>query len=324
MEQDEQGVWETIFNEDLKGKYYDYTVHGPVEPGNHFYETVPVHVSDPYTRVSLDTWGKCRVWPRTSPARPLTYGIPRMENTIAYEVHIQDFTDLLPVPEDLKGTIPAMHISGLTNATGAKVGFDYLVDLGINVLHLMPVQEYLHYPEKEWQEAFQDDPFMKAMGVDQENYQWGYRTSHCFAVESRYGRKGSAPGEQREQFRDMVQAFHDKGIAVIIDIVPNHSAENMEGQDHFFTFNVLDKIYYYRTKDLEHIGEYGNEIKTENRPMVQRWLIDQCKHFIEEFGIDGFRIDLAGQIDEQTLIALKHAIGPDKILYGEPWGGFQF
>ena len=55
--------------------------------------------------------------------------------------------------------------------------------------------------------------------------------------------------------------------------------------------------------------------------MVQRWLIDQCQHFINEFGIDGFRIDLAGQIDEQSLIALKHAIGPDKILYGEPWIG---
>ncbi len=318
---DEQGVWELTVDRNLYGVYYDLTVHGPDEPGNHFFESVPAHISDPYTRVSLDTWGKCRVWNRTVPARPLAGGIPKMENSIAYEVHVQDFTDLLPVGDDLKGTIPAMHISGLTNSSGAKVGFDYLVDLGINVLHLMPIQEYLHYPDKEWAEAFSKDDFMQEMGVDQENYQWGYRTSHCFAVESRYARKGSEPGEQREQFRDMVQAFHDKGIAVIIDIVPNHSAENMEGQDHFFTFNVLDKIYYYRTKNLEHIGEYGNEIKTENRPMVQRWLIDQCKHFIEEFGIDGFRIDLAGQIDEQTLIALKHAIGSDKILYGEPWIG---
>ncbi|MEO1713672.1 MAG: pullulanase, partial [Bacteroidota bacterium] len=78
---------------------------------------------------------------------------------------------------------------------------------------------------------------------------------------------------------------------------------------------------YYRTKDFEHIGAYGNEVKTENRPMVQRWLIDQCQHFIQEFGIDGFRIDLAGQIDRQTLIKLKDAIGHDKILYGEAWIG---
>jgi len=70
-----------------------------------------------------------------------------------------------------------------------------------------------------------------------------------------------------------------------------------------------------------HGHRIGNEVKTENRPMVQRWLIDQCLHFINEFGIDGFRIDLAGQIDQQTLIKLKDAIGHDKILYGEAWIG---
>lgn len=321
MIRDDQGVWEAFFDENLDRVYYDLTVHGPVEKGNHFYESKPVHISDPYTRVSVDTWGKCRVWERTHPARPLKNGIPRMEDMIAYEVHIQDFTDLLPVSDELKGTIPAMHVSGLKNEKGHKIGFDHLVDLGINVLHLMPVQEYLHYPNAEWSEAFGSDPFMKEMGIDKENYQWGYRTSHYFAIESRYGSKGSEPGLQRDQFRDMVQAFHDKDIAVVIDIVPNHTAENMDGYNHFFTFNVLDKIYYYRTKDLEHIGEYGNEVKTENRPMVQRWLIDMCRHFIEEFGIDGFRIDLAGQLDEQTLIALKHALGSNIILYGEPWIG---
>jgi pullulanase/glycogen debranching enzyme len=95
----------------------------------------------------------------------------------------------------------------------------------------------------------------------------------------------------------------------------------MDGGEQYFNFNGIDKQYYYRTKDLEHIGAYGNEVKTENRPMVQRWLIDQCKNYIEEFGIDGFRIDLAGQIDQQTLIALKEAIGEDKIVYGEAWIG---
>ena len=128
------------------------------------------------------------------------------------------------------------------------------------------------------------------------------------------------PGAEREQFRDLSSSFfHDKDIAVIIDIVPNHTGENMAADDVIFHFGALDMQYYYRTKDFQHIGGYGNEVKTENRPMVQRWLIDQCLHFINEFGIDGFRIDLAGQIDKQTLIALKEAIGHDKILYGEPW-----
>lgn len=321
MAQDAQGVWEIAFDEDLHGVYYDLTVHGAKDPGNHFYESEPEHISDPYTRVSDDTWGKCRIWRKTTPATPLKNGVPKLEDVIAYEVHVQDFTDRLPVKKELKGTIKAMTVAGLKNSRGEKIGFDYLLDLGINTVHLMPVQEYLHHQDEDWKASFKDDPYMIEQGVSEENYQWGYRTSHCFAIESRYRTKGKQPGEERDEFRDLVQAFHDQDIAVIIDIVPNHTAENMDGNAWLFNFNALDKIYYYRTKDLEHIGEYGNEVKTENRPMVQRWLIDQCKHFIEEFGIDGFRIDLAGQVDEQTLHALKEAIGHDKILYGEPWIG---
>ncbi|MDP5170682.1 MAG: alpha-amylase family glycosyl hydrolase [Bacteroidia bacterium] len=321
MKNDGDGVWEAFFSENLQGVWYDFTVHGADDPGNHFFETTPVHISDPYARVSDDSFGKCRVWPATIPATPLKNGIPPAQDIIAYEVHIQDFTDLLPVTADKKGTIPAFYERGLKNARGAKVGFDYLVDLGINVVHLMPMQEFLHYPDEWWKPAFENDPFMIEQGIATENYQWGYRTSHCFAVESRYRQRGTEPGAERDQFRDLVQAFHDEDVAVIIDLVPNHTAENMDAEPYFFHWNVLDKQYYYRTNNLEHIGEYGNEVKTENRPMVQRWLIDQCKHWIEEFGVDGFRIDLAGQIDRQTLEKLREELGPDIIIYGEPWIG---
>lgn len=321
MIQDEFGIWEITFNQNLKGIYYDFTVHGSSDPGNYFYETNPVHITDPYARVSDNTWGKARVWEKTIPATPLKNGIPKMEDVIAYEVHIQDFTGQLPIEEKYKGTFKAMIESGLKNSRGEKIGFDYLVNLGINTVHLMPVQEYLHFPDDDWKASFKDDPYMIEQGVSEENYQWGYRTSHFFAVESKYRTKGEEPGEERNEFRDLVQAFHEKDIAVIIDIVPNHTAENMDGSELYFNFNVLDKQYYYRTKDFEHIGEYGNEVKTENRPMVQRWLIDQCQSFINEFGIDGFRIDLAGQIDQQSLIAIKEALGPEIIVYGEPWIG---
>ncbi len=319
MTQDKDGVWEITFDENLHGVYYDFTVHGHDDPGNYFYETNPVHITDPYARVSDNTWGKARIWENTIPATPLKNGIPKMQDVIAYEVHVQDFTDLLPVDNTLKGTLSGMVVPGLQNSKNQKIGFDYLLDLGINTVHLMPVQEYLHFPDDDWKESFKDDPYMIEQEVSEENYQWGYRTSHNFAVESKYRTKDKEPGAERDEFRDLVQAFHDNDIAVIIDIVPNHTAENMDGSELYFNFNALDKQYYYRTKDFNHIGEYGNEVKTENRPMVQRWLIDQCLHFINEFGIDGFRIDLAGQIDQQTLIALKEALGPDIIVYGEAW-----
>jgi len=319
MTQDRDGVWEAFVGENLKGVWYDFTVHGPDEPGNHFFQTTPVHISDPYARVNDDAWGRSCVWEACSPATPLKNGIPPMQDVIAYEVHVQDFTDNLPVSDDKKGTFAGFVESGLKNKKGQAVGFDYLVDLGINVVHLMPVQEYMHYPDEDWKASFENDPFMIKHGIHLENYQWGYRTSHALAIENRYRTKGSQPGDARAQFRDLVQAFHDKDIAVIIDIVPNHTAEDMDSEPHFFHWNVLDKIYHYRTKNLKHIGEYGNEVKTENRPMVQRWLIDQCKHFIDEFGVDGFRIDLAGQIDRQTLLKMREALGPDIIIYGEPW-----
>jgi pullulanase len=319
MKPDDQGVWEAEFSEDLHGVYYDFTVHGSDDPGNHFYETNPVHINDPYARVSDDTWGKGRIWRKTNPADPLKNGIPKPEDIVAYEVHVQDFTDRLPLEDKFKGTFKGMIAPGLKNSSGEKIGFDYLIDLGINVVHLMPVQEYVHFPDEDWKASFKDDPYMISQGISEENYQWGYRTSFAMAVESRYRTKGEESGKEREEFRDLVQAFHENDIAVIIDIVPNHTAENMTEEEWYFNFNAIDKQYYYRTKDFDHIGEYGNEVKTENRPMTQRWLIDQCLYFINEFGVDGFRIDLAGQIDQQTLIALKEAIGEDKILYGEAW-----
>ena len=321
MTEDEDGVWEYFFNSDLHGTYYDFTIHGDDDPGNTFYETNPIHVNDPYARVVTNTWGRGRIWRRTEPATPLKAGIPALEDVIAYEVHVQDFTDQLPVDEKIKSRFPAFHKPGLKNKRGEKIGFDHIVDLGVNVVHLMPVQEYVHFPTEDWKASFKDDPYMIEQGIAEENYQWGYRTTFAMAVESRYRSLGKEPGEERDEFRDLVQSFHDKDIAVIIDIVPNHTGENMDGNEWYFNFNGIDKQYYYRTKDFEHIGAYGNEVKTENRPMVQRWLIDQCKYYIEEFGIDGFRIDLAGQVDEQTLKAFKAAIGEDKIVYGEAWIG---
>ena len=85
--------------------------------------------------------------------------------------------------------------------------------------------------------------------------------------------------------------------------MPNHTGENMDDRHLLLNFNVLDLPYHYRTdEDLEHIGPFGNETKSEERPMVQRWIVDQLRHWVEELGVDGFRIDLAGQVDKQTLL----------------------
>ena len=320
MAKDKDGVWEAAEPGELHGTWYDFTVHGPPDPGDSFYETHPVHISDPYALVNDDALGKSRVWRDGPPPPPVAGGRPHMEDVVAYEVHVQDFTDLLPVPAAETGTLPAMARPGLVNAHGEPIGFDHLVALGANVVHLMPVQEYLHYPDAEWRAAFADDPFARSMAIDRENYQWGYRTTHAFAVESRYRSRDAEPGAEREEFKALVRAFHERGVAVIIDVVPNHTGENMDGRNLLLNFNVLDRPYYYRTdENLEHVGPFGNEVKSEDRPMVQRWIIDQLRHWVEVMGVDGFRIDLAGQVDEQTLRWVKRELPQDLIIYGEPW-----
>ena len=278
----------------------------PDDPGNAFYETHPTHLSDPYARVNVDAFGKSRVWRRTQPATPLASGIPPMEDVVAYEVHVQDFTDLLPVSDDRKGTLPAMTMPGLHNSRGEAIGFDYLKDLGVNTVHLMPVQEFLHYPDSVWQDCLQGRSLHAGDGHQRRKLPVGLPHHACLRHRNRYRQKGTEHGAQREQFRDLVQAFHNAGMAVIVDLVFNHTGENMEGQHFLLNFNGLDMLYYYRTRwdaqeqTFKHIGPFGNETKSEDRPMVQRWIIDQCKHLIEEFGVDGFRIDLAGVTDKQT------------------------
>ncbi|HHJ52143.1 MAG TPA: pullulanase, partial [Caldithrix abyssi] len=318
---DTDGVWQIDLPGNWQGWYYDFAAYGPAISGNYFSSSKKViHFSDPWGQVSVDSFGPCRIWPRQNPPEPLPGGIPKMQDVIAYEVHVQDFTRNLPLPDSLRGTFRGFVMPGLKNSHGQKIGFDHLPEFGINVVHLMPVQEYLHYPDAEWQKAFKVDPYMTAQGINLENYQWGYRTSHAFALESRYRVKGSAWGSQNRDFRDLVQAFHRRHIAVVVDVVFNHTAERMDGRRFFFNFLAMDAPYFYRMDEwFRFLGPYGTETKSELRPMTQRWIIEQCRNLVEQYGVDGFRIDLAGLTDKQTLRMLRQELGPEMLIYGEPW-----
>jgi len=320
LQPENNGSWHTRLDGNWEGIYYDFTAYGADEPGNYYHKRIRRHFSDPWAQVSVDSWGPSRVAAPLTPAPPLKNGIPKMEDLIAYEVHVQDFTTLLPLPDSLKGTFRGFATAGLTNSRGIPIGIDHLSDLGINAVHLMPVQEYLHYPDSWWQPAFENDPYMKEQGINMHNYQWGYRTSHAFALESRYRVKGSAWGSQNRDFRDLVAAFHQRDIAVIVDVVFNHTAERMDGRLMFFNFAAMDAPYFYRTDEYyDFIGAYGTETKSEQRAVMQRWIIEQVLNLKNQYGIDGIRIDLAGQTDQQTLLKLRQAVGPDFIIYGEPW-----
>ena len=316
------GLWQTLIDGDRVGMWYDFSVYGPDGPGSAFTNQTGQRVTDPYALVSDDSWGRARIWQDDfATPRPVAGGRPRMEDVVAYEVHLQDFTDELPLANGV-GPLEGFVTPGMTSERGEAIGLDYLSALGVNTVHLMPVQEFLHYPDADWQAAFADDPFMQAQGIADENYQWGYRTTHAFAVESRFRSAGDEPGRERERLAALVDTLHQRGLAVVVDVVFNHTGENMEGDERLLTFNGIDKWYYYRLDDEgRQIGAFGNEVKSENRPMVQRWLLDQLRQLVDVFGVDGFRIDLAGQTDEQTLRWLQAELGDDVLIYGEPWIG---
>ena len=221
--------WSVTLDENLRGTWYDFSVYGPDGPGSAFTNQTGETVTDPYALVSDDSWGRARIWlDDFDRPQPVAGGRPAMEDVVAYEVHLQDFTDALPVPEGV-GPLEAFVVPGLRNERGEPVGLDHVARLGVNTVHLMPVQEFLHYPDAEWRAAFADDALMREQGIADENYQWGYRTTHALAIESRFRSAGDEPGRERERLAALVDTLHARGLAVVVDVVFNHTGENMEG-----------------------------------------------------------------------------------------------
>ena len=177
-----------------------------------FYETTKTHIRDPYARVVDTSWGRARIWPKTVPATPLADGIPAMKDVIAYEMHVQDFSDRLPIIDREKGTFKGVIASGLRNSIGQKIGFDYLIDLGINVVHLMPVQEYLHFPDEDWKASFKDDPYMIDQGVALENYQWDTAQPLRWLSSRNIVAKVQNPGQSEGSLETLFRLFMTKEL----------------------------------------------------------------------------------------------------------------
>lgn len=235
--------------------------------------------------------------------------------TIIYEAHVKSFTHLHPdIPEDIRGTYSAL---------AHPVVIDYLKDLGITAIELMPVHHFI------------EDRHLKEKGLT--NY-WGYNTIGFFAPDSRYAATGIL-GQQVNEFKTMVKALHKAGIEVIIDVVYNHTAEG----NHFgptLCFKGIDNTSYYRlTNDKRYYMDYTGTGSTLNTrmPYVLQLIMDSLRYWIQEMHVDGFRFDLAATLARELhevdkLGAFFDIIHQDPIisrvkLIAEPWdlgeGGYQ-
>jgi len=232
--------------------------------------------------------------------------------TIFYETHVRGFTKLHPaVPEALRGTFEGL---------ATKDVVDYIKNLGVTSVELLPIH---------W---FPDDDHLLKKGLH--NY-WGYNSLGFFAPMSRYLGPRGLTG-----FRDMVRAFHDAGLEVILDVVYNHTAEGNE-MGPTLSFKGIDNFSYYRTMPNEaryYINDTGtgNTVNTSH-PRVLQLVLDSLRYWTQALEVDGFRFDLGtilgrepNGFDQRS--GFFDAVGQDPTLarvklIGEPWdigpGGYQ-
>lgn len=321
------GVWQVVLDRPLTERWYAYSVDGPREAGEMF--NPRVLIGDPYaravaTRNTFRHSARCLLpdaippydWEGDAPVRVAP------EDLIIYELHVRDMS-----AHPRNGLEPSYAGSyGALAEGGTGRGIDYLRTLGVNAVELLPCQQF----------AWMEPPYLQHAG-DQvyndwnpyERNHWGYMTSYFFAPEPRYSRYADrTPGHWNDaaprhiaEFKDLVKAMHRAGIAVIMDVVYNHSSQ----YDHQ-PLKYIDKRYYYRISPsgtfLDSSG-CGNDLNSR-MPMMRRLIVDSVLFWMEEYHVDGFRFDLASIIDHDTFAEIRdraRAINPDVILIAEPWGG---
>ncbi len=302
------GVWSATSTSNLSGKYYMYKVE--------FADGKVNYAVDPYARAVSANGQRTAIVDlvSTNPSNWKPNEKPQNVTTdtdhILYELHIRDFSIDPTASFANKGKYLAFTETGLTYG-GQKIGIDHLRELGITTVHLLPTYDFKTVNELRVDDPNSTDPKMN----------WGYDPQNYNVPEGSYSTDPTNPSKRITEFKQMVQALHDAGIRVVMDVVYNHTFEIEEGP-----FNKIVPGYYYRTIDsnlnFANGSGCGNEVATE-REMVRKYILDSVKYWAREYNIDGFRFDLYGLIDEltasQIASQLKSEVDPSIIIYGEPW-----
>jgi len=301
MKPDLNGTWVAERSGDLNGVYYTYTVD---------VENSLREVCDPYARTTGVNGHRAMVLDlsSTNPAgwdcdrNP--HADKRITDTAIYELHIRD----LSIDESSgilhKGKYLGLTETGTTTASGIPTGLDHIKSLGVTHVHLLPFYDYGSVDEAR---------------LDEPQFNWGYDPVNFNVPEGSYS-TDPYHGEVRvRELKAMIKAMHDNGLAVVMDVVYNHVYEAGD-----FCVNRIVPYYFSRTDKngkLSNGSGCGNDTASE-RSMVRKYIVDSIKYWTEEYHIDGFRFDLVGLIDTQTIRELMeevHKFRPDVIFYGEGW-----
>lgn len=223
-------------------------------------------------------------------------------DAIIYELHIRDFSISPTSGIKNKGKYLGFTETGTISPEGLKTGIDHLKELGITHVHLLPVNDYYTVDEQSPDSA----------------YNWGYDPQNFNAPEGSFSTDPNNTSRILE-LKMLVQALHQAGIGVIFDVVYNHTYHTRRSY-----FNQTVPGYYYRQRSngtFSNASGCGNEIATE-RGMARKYIVDSIAYWATEFHADGFRFDLMGIYDLETMNQIRarlDRISPSILLYGEGW-----
>lgn len=301
MTKDKNGTWIYPKRGDLDGVYYTFLVK---------VDGIERETVDPYAKAVGVNGERAMVVDllSTNPDGFLDDKGPEVLNAtdvIVSEISVSDMTRDRSSGVKHPGKYLGLTEKGTKSPDGVPTGLDYLKSLGITHVQLMPAFDFASVDEAH---------------PELEQYNWGYDPLNYNVPEGSFS-TDPFHGEVRiREFKQMVQAFHKENIGVIMDVVFNHT---FDVENSCFQKTVPD--YFYRKAGSEYSGASGcgNEIASE-RPMVRKYIIDSVTYWAKEYHIDGFRFDLMGVLDLQTMQELRDAlveINPSILVYGEGWTG---
>ncbi len=295
------GAWTTTVSQDLDGTYYTFQIK---RDGRWLGEA-----TDPYARAAGTNGLRGQVvdlfdtdppgW--ENDRRPV---MGRPTDAVIYELHVRDVSMDENSGITHKGKFLGLTERGTVTPNGDTTGLSHLIDMGVTHVHLLPSFDFMSVDESR---------------PDSAQYNWGYDPQNYNVPEGSYSTDPSDGKVRIREFKQMVQALHQAGIRVIMDVVYNHT-----GRTENSNFQLLVPDYFYRFNEdgtYSNASGCGNEIASE-RPMVRKYIRESLEYWADEYHVDGFRFDLMGIHDIPTMNDVSetlHSIDPTILLYGEGW-----
>ena len=301
MQLGDDGTWHVDVNEDLKGKFYAFNVKMQDEwlgdtPGL-FAKAVGIngHRGAIIDMVQTNPTG----W--ENDRKPVLRSVA---DVVVYEMHHRDFSIDASSGIEHKGQFLALTEQGTQSPEGLTTGIDHLKELGVTHVHLLPSYDYASIDEH----TFKDS-----------HYNWGYDPQNYNVPDGSYATDPTQPVTRIMEFKQMVQALHQAGIRVVLDVVYNHTYNASTS-----AFEKTVPGYFYRMKPdgtFANGSGCGNETAS-NRPMMRKFMVESVLYWMREYHLDGFRFDLMGIHDIATMNEIRQEaqkLDPQVLIYGEGW-----